>query len=83
MKTIDGGPAFPFWAVNQEGKTTANSAQGMSLRDWFAGMAVSELARLAAEGTLVINEKPDATLNEAVAYNAYAIADAMLAERNK
>lgn len=59
----DGGPAFPvctdFSRVNE----------GMSLRDWFAGQALSRLAyEMGAD---------------AAAVDAYEYADAMLAERAK
>lgn len=45
---------------------------GMSLRDWFAGQALAQLAR----------HGPDAT-SEAVAFACYRQADAMLAQRLK
>lgn len=45
---------------------------GMTLRDWFAGQAV---AAMESFGTLY---EP-----EAIAQSAYALADAMLAERAK
>jgi hypothetical protein len=56
----DGGPAFP---------TVFGHPQGMSLRDYFAGMAL-------ANGKICGGEPTYTT-----AKNAYAYADAMLAER--
>ena len=58
----DGGPAFPF-------TPTDFGEPGMSLRDWFAGMA------LANECTM---GQPNV-----VAYQAYDFADAMLEHRAK
>ena len=55
------GPAFPIPTTNEH---------GMTLRDWFAGQAISELTYR----SLSYN---------AVAAEAYKIADAMLAERMK
>jgi hypothetical protein len=60
-------PAFPV--------VTGLTVQtcGMSLRDWFAGMAL--------QGLLPIPPMP--TTLEAIAFNCYATADAMLTERAK
>jgi len=88
MAKQDGGPAFP-------GKQSPDAATvkdlreatglgmhecskllsehgGMSLRDWFAGQALAGL--LAGRGEYVWNAEP---------VDAYAIADAMLAERSR
>lgn len=64
--TNDGGPAFPFAA--EYGHPAA--CGGMSLRDWFAGMAM--------QGTLA-NEGWSSGL---VSFS-YGVADDMLAEREK
>ena len=63
----DGGPAFPYTvgAVGEELHV------GMSLRDWFAGMALAEVP-----DPLTEDDAPK------TARLAYAIADAMLVERN-
>jgi hypothetical protein len=63
----DGGPAFP-----REYMHTGHS--GMSLRDWFAGQAL-------ANSRTFFGENSSAT-PEDVALQAYAVADAMLAERD-
>jgi len=68
MKKDDGGPAFPCG-------NTPSEADGMSLRDWFAGMALSGI--LARGGT---KDEDGAETN---AMDAYASADAMLEEREK
>ena len=59
QKTNDGGPEFPVY--------------GMSLRDWFAGMALpTAIERCAATGI---------TQPNLVAHDCYAYADAMLSEK--
>ena len=74
--TTDGGPAFPVPSnvIRLEGTTTLLS--GMSLRDWFAGMA---LQGLLANGKPIVLEGVEIPYNEA----AYAIACDMIRERNK
>jgi hypothetical protein len=62
---IDGGPAFPINGQYNE----ITTLRGMSLRDWFAGMALNSF-RAAADPAR------DARL-------AYQIADAMLMERER
>ena len=65
----DGGPAFPFGFVTDH--ATVKVQDGMSLRDWFAGMALQGLivgCYAGVEGNVVA---------------AYEYADAMLAERTK
>lgn len=66
-KRKDGGSAFPL-EVNTSSDGYVNA--GMSLRDWFAGQALASMAT-----------KYDAVEN--IAADAYAFADAMLAEREK
>ena len=63
-KIDDGGPAFPFSGQYYH-------QQGMSLRDWFAGQALSGVCN-----------NPDISY-DAAAHDAYAHADAMIAERNR
>lgn len=66
----DGGPAFPAHIV-------LGSATGMSLRDWFAGQALPMLYAPIPEEHLT------AVAARALAARAYAIADAMLRERER
>lgn len=61
----DGGPAFPITAGNQV------YAQGMTLRDWFAGKSIM---RRWSNG--------EAMTPEDAAYTAYMLADAMIAARD-
>ena len=58
----DGGPAFPF--------SDDVDCEGMSLRDWFAGLAMQGMM---ASGS----QAPD----DRLAAEAYAAADAMLEAR--
>ncbi len=65
MKTQDdGGPAFPT-------PSGEHYSDGMSLRDWFAGMVLSSMR---------VGDWTDCKDGAKYAYN---YADAMLAERNK
>ena len=73
----DGGSAFPSTPLGDDGKPGGAHRFGMSLRDYFAGQALSSIPLrswdyLSAEGDKV---RAWATL-------AYAVADAMLAARS-
>jgi hypothetical protein len=80
-KSDDGGPAFP--QVNEQRYNDpvhgvispkdiyGDAPSGMSLRDWFAGQALTAMSKLLPE---VWNEHD-------VAKIAYVIADAMLKAR--
>lgn len=74
----DGGPAFPCEQhETQEGTWNQTFEPGMSLRDWFAGMALQGLASATDASGAWTGADPT------VANQAYRIADAMLAERAK
>ncbi len=60
-------PAFPLVTAHD----TAAVDPGMTLRDWFAGQALAGLAT-----------SPMDVSAECCSFTAYAIADAMLAERS-
>lgn len=87
MARDNGGPAFPGkWPVsysqNPDGtdKIGYQHEKGMALRDWLAGQAVTVARDMTnPEGLLMDHEITPADVAKA----AYAIADAMLAERNK
>lgn len=81
MSAGDGGPAFPRpMGHNREphyqGRATNDPQRGMSLRDWFAGQALTGMIAYAAA-------REGAFLFDAIAEDAYILADAMLAERMK
>ena len=77
----DGGPAFPahdyvVGEIQKDGFQKLGESRGMTLRDWFAGMAMAQM--LASE------IRKDAWAHcEAVAKDAYKMADAMIAERDR
>lgn len=95
MSQDDGGSAFP--CLVQELLIDHPMAEqpeprfhgGMSMRDYFAAKfahaemvtsgALPEPARALVEGA----KKAGRTIEQQVAYNAYLLADAMLAERKK
>ena len=72
VKIDDGGPAFPL----VEPATECNVSVGMSLRDYFAAKAM-------VVGLAETNEYLDEHWRMGVALDAYAMADAMLAARDK
>lgn len=78
MAADNGGPAFPTPAT-AKGKAVVTPesfpSQGMTLRDWFAGMAIQGVVTDRGVHNL---DRGDAT---ALAQSAYLMADAMLMER--
>jgi hypothetical protein len=69
----DGGPAFPIVATTGDPRDGVYCANGLSIRDWFAGMALQGIA----------SRLPwDSDEGEA-AKQAYALADAMIQQREK
>lgn len=68
MSIQTGGPAFP--ATQEQGCNTGVS--GMTLRDYFAATSL--------QGILASGDEYD---DEGISTHAYALADAMLAERAK
>jgi hypothetical protein len=77
-KIDDGGAAFPRPIGQHDGNFLGDSRKyngpqhGMTLRDWFAGQALSIAWDCADHKGFALT-----------ALNAYALADAMLAERSK
>ncbi|KQN13812.1 MULTISPECIES: hypothetical protein [unclassified Sphingomonas] len=73
MTPADGGAAFPSVCLDDPGHPA--SMPGMSLRDWFAGQAL----------TGIVCDPKIATETNArfIPELAYALADAMLRERAK
>lgn len=91
----DGGPAFPKPCDECSHSAGEHACYGMSLRQWFAGMAIFEagtqLRRADSRGdgyrlrngTHLTSGHDVYEAAEYVADAAYQIADAMLAERDK
>ena len=72
----DGGPAFP---QNDASVNRINNLDGMSLRDWFAGMAMQSLAMEYFKFQGACFDKDHLYAN--VSAHAYRMADAMLQQR--
>jgi len=80
MSKDTGGPAFPFPPLyGSDGCGIMEGSNGMTLRDWFAGQAMT--------GLLLSMPQPSG-LEEGTRYSelvrkSFLAADAMIAERNK
>jgi hypothetical protein len=80
MTKKNGGPAFPF----QHGPFGGGESEyndGMLLRDWFAGQALVGL--ITAWRVHHSGQGDEGVTSEPLVRGAYAIADAMIAEREK
>ena len=75
----DGGPAFPV------GTGCYDNRHGMTLRDWFAGQALAGMGCRWDSIKASLGEDGDNPfeVRESISYEAYKLADAMIAERNK
>ncbi len=82
MSANDGGPAFPQhgWTSNPEVLERMKNQGGMTLRDWFAGQAISSIIR-DDETVVKIKNQMGVTFAEAAALMAFVVADAMLQAR--
>lgn len=76
----DGGPAFPQSAITIGEKMVNAGVHGMTLRDYFAAKALQGLIPIIG---VPEDREPDELWNAATAKEAYALADAMLRERDK
>lgn len=93
MSNNDGGTAFPsptFLGRLDDGRPIyEDGPRGMTLRDWFAGLAIQAIIQREGTGTDVVVEEivgPDSLRDTRMfapkdAARAYIIADAMLAAR--
>jgi hypothetical protein len=73
MTTInDGGPAFPVPDSHHANGQVQYGANGMTLRDWFAGQALAGMCAVPV---------PRSTKAETFADSAYVLADEMLKAR--
>ena len=84
----DGGPAFARPAgwngLNSAEEHASNEPElGMSMRDYFAGQALVECIRVAADQAPLGGEPMLSELFMKASSYAYFAADAMLAERDK
>lgn len=77
--TNTGGPAFPLSHSHKDLEgTNWQHANGMTLRDYFAAKAISELMRVYSFG----NADPVEDYANEIARDAYSVADAMLKARS-
>lgn len=87
MKKETGGLAFPrTGSFHDEASSDHDSTNqdGMTLRDYFAGMALQGMAIMLLTVKDAIGDfDPNIDAAQATAKGAYEIADAMLAERSK
>lgn len=72
MSGHDGGPAFPVMWQDGDGRWV--DSPGMSLRDWFAGQALT--GWLASVDVII-----STSMAQKAAEQSYLLADAMLAAR--
>jgi hypothetical protein len=82
MSADKSGPAYPWTRERhpQEAMNSITSGSGMTLRQWYAGLAISGL--VGASHGLPIGES-NVYNNVTLAKVAFAIADAMIAEGEK
>lgn len=97
MKNDTSGPAFPIYEYKYDIQKNVflpeNSKTGMSMRDWFAGQALSGINACAdelsidyvAESIGLTKKEYDSQKHWPIfcANRAYAMADAMLKEREQ
>lgn len=80
-KAADGGPAFPAEGGFDSG---LSPTPGMSLRDWFAGMALQGILASPANSTAAAKAKLSVSaFRECCADGAFKVADAMIERRKK
>lgn len=77
MSKQDGGSAFPGTWHPDMGWSPHETPFGMSLRDWFAGQALTGVMEVCLHDAQIDGE----TRAEMFARKAYQIADAMIKER--
>ena len=81
----DGGPAFPCQPKDAQGNPMGPLECGMSLRDWFAGQALSGILsnQKIVESLMQIAENHKSPWGNAISICAYQQADAMLEARKE
>ena len=79
MPKNDGGPAFPYLPTQDRHEKT----KGMTLRDWFAGMAMSSVLNAALSSCPLDDDVLSPDECDDYALSAYSVADAMLKARDK
>jgi len=89
MRPKDGGPAFPRPAghIPPEQHDCHPEQEGMTLRQWYAGMAMAQMltadyVKIMAE-VIKSEKRPDISVHQLTAASAFQYADAMLAHEEK
>lgn len=83
-KIDDGGPAFPEPVSIGPAGDVYPAISGMSKRDWLAGQALpAVIAATSAGQHQPLMREGDTHIRFAIARDAYTVADAMLAERER
>jgi hypothetical protein len=77
----DGGPAFPIVAATGDPRDGVYCANGLSIRDWFAGMALQAIPDTVS--VEAITKCGTDLCAKAAAHWAHTIADAMIQQREK
>ena len=89
--TDKSGPVFPTQPLGQDGLPEMSMAYGLSLRDYFAAQAMPAVlaikAAMKAAMKADMKDTPAQGLGpdvpESVAFHAYALADAMLKQKEQ
>lgn len=83
MSQPENPSAFPVNAANDLNPGAYGAEPGMDLRDWFAGQAIGAVVRQCAGDAAFGYPEGITSMEQLFASKAFAIADAMLAERAK
>lgn len=83
-----GGPAFPTSVASDDEGGLNYGPSGMSLRDWFAGMALCGIYAQSSDGVVrawgkYAIKQGETSQENTYAAIAYSVADAMLDQRKK
>jgi len=82
MKEInDGGPAFPFPDIVNANGDVQSGCNGMSLRDYFAGQALTGLLSNTSLLEMCDHNLPKHSTRMAASIYAYGLADSMIKAR--
>lgn len=79
MRKHDGGPTFPVLT----GDLSPDATTGLTLRDHFASQALVALVGLSPRGAEQLGNPNGRAYGAWMASEAYALADAMLKERER
>ena len=82
MSRPDGGPAFPIWTQDMP----IHGSPGMTLHDWFAGMALQGILATLPDHSIASDEggwKALRMRTTNLSVLAYEYADAMLTQREQ